>query len=93
MFMFKHMVVKTITITEDAYNVLKRMKKSNQSFSELIIEFSEEKKGHLINLFGILKDKSKDMDELQEKSINYRKDFDSDSLARIKKLKNQYDNS
>ena len=66
MFMFKHMVVKTITITEEAYNVLKCLKKTDQSFSEIIIEVGEVKRGNIGKFFGILKNRSKELSDMQE---------------------------
>lgn len=47
------MVVKTITVTEEAYKALKRMKGNEESFSETILKFSKDK-GSMMKYFGIL---------------------------------------
>jgi predicted CopG family antitoxin len=86
------MAVKTITITEEAYNVLKCLKKSDQSFSEIIIEVGDEKKGNINKFFGILKHKSKELGGMQEMVQQYRRDFNKDAKTRLEKLRKQYDN-
>lgn len=97
MFMFKHkhtMVVKTITVTEEAYNALRRMKKEDQSFSEIIIEVSKEKSNSLDKFFGILKDSSAELDLMRKKVEEGRKRADKDTREKIKKLRKQlYGNS
>ncbi len=46
-------MVKTITIKEDAYNVLKSMKRKEESFSDVILKFKN--KGEILEgLFGVL---------------------------------------
>ena len=62
------MVTKNIAITEEAYNALKRLKKENQSFSQIVIEVTNEKKGsQLDKFFGILNKSRKETDEMQKK--------------------------
>jgi predicted CopG family antitoxin len=86
------MAVKTITITEEAYNALKCLKKSDQSFSEIIIEVAEEKKGDISRFFGILKG-SKAMDDLRKNLKRYRMQADLDARKREEKIRNKlYDN-
>ncbi len=48
------MVIKSLTITEDAYNVLKRNKRGDESFSEVILRVGK-KAPDLDKYFGILK--------------------------------------
>jgi len=44
MFMFKHnMAIKTITVTEDAYESIKALKRPDESFSKLFRRISKEK--------------------------------------------------
>jgi predicted CopG family antitoxin len=51
------MATKTLTITEDAYNLLANNKLENESFSKEITRlFSEKKKRPLSDFFGILSD-------------------------------------
>jgi len=87
------MVVKTITITETAYNALKRLKKADQSFSEIIIEVAEEKKGDISGFLGILKG-SKAMDDLRKNLKKYRMEADIQARQREEKIRKRlYDNS
>ncbi len=88
------MVVKTLTITEEAYRRLKALKNNNsQSFSQVIIEITNKSHTNVLDqFFGILKNKGESAEILQKKLKKYRKDFDKGS--RDKKLKRQlYDNS
>ena len=73
--MFKHninMVVKTITITEKAYNTLKMMKKGDESFSEVISRIDSEKKS-AADFLGLLKDSESSTEELQKNVVEIRK--------------------
>jgi len=58
------MSVKTITITEGAYNSLKALKKEHESFSEVIGRVT--KKKSLMDCFGVL---SKEEADRMEKAI------------------------
>jgi len=50
-------MVKVISLSNDAYDRLKRRKAENKSFSDVIVELTEKKeKRPLSELFGILKD-------------------------------------
>ncbi len=52
------MVTKTLTITEDAYLLLRQHKAKEESFSEEILRlFSQKRKKDLTVFFGILSDK------------------------------------
>ena len=50
------MAVKTITVTEEAYNTLKAMKTIDESFSDAILRIGKRKP--LMSFYGILKGKS-----------------------------------
>ena len=80
------MVVKTITITEEAYNALKRLKKEHESFSQGIIRIAEGRKADLSKYFGILKD-SKTLDNLRKNIKRDRKYADIDIQKRQEKLR------
>jgi len=77
------MVTKTLTITEDAYNALKRMKTADESFSEVITRITGERKGLPAELFGIAKGsgiaeriakRRKDIEqEVAERNVRFRK--------------------
>lgn len=84
------MATKTISITEDAYKILERNKKENESFSKVIVR-EMGKKGNVKKLrefFGIL---SKEAGDALEKSI-----FESRKLhremhkKRIARLKTEF---
>src|SRR3989344_61988 len=50
-----NMVTKTITVTEEAYQTIKSMKKENESFSQLFIRIKKKELVILAELFSILK--------------------------------------
>lgn len=58
------MVVKTITVTKNAYEALKSVKTGNESFSEAILRISRKKP--LSNFYGIL---SKESGERLENAV------------------------
>ncbi len=64
--------MKTITITEDAYEVVKGMKKEGESFSELFKRIGE-KKLKVSDLPGILNYSEKDMEDLRKRVDDVRK--------------------
>jgi len=81
--MFKHkqnMAVKTITITEDAYESVKRMKRENESFSELFLRLSKEKRSTGYSIVGLLR--GEDTEKLLEKSREIRKRADKEMEGR-----------
>lgn len=59
------MATKTISIREDVYNILRSLKRDNESFSEVIWKLTKKRKPNLRNYFGILKD-SKGILEIKE---------------------------
>ncbi|MEM2122687.1 MAG: antitoxin VapB family protein [Candidatus Bathyarchaeia archaeon] len=50
-------MVKTITIRDDVYEELARLKEDGESFSEVITRVLKGKKMNLMNFYGIFKDK------------------------------------
>ncbi len=62
--MFKHkhsMTIKTITITEDAYNKIKSLKHNDESFSDLFRRLAENRSSAGKEFFGIFKASSEEM--------------------------------
>ena len=71
-------MVKTITVTEEAYNMLKRLKEKEESFSKEIIRITQNK-SNLNKFFGILDEGS--YEDLKNKTKEARKAL-SESLKR-----------
>ena len=77
------MVIKSLTITSEAYDALKSLKHGNESFSEVIIKMSKEKIGLSAKYFGSFKLKKEDVilwknkiiknRSIIEKEFNYKK--------------------
>ena len=50
-------MVKVISLSEEAYEKLKRRKTDDKSFSDIVIELADKKaKRSIMDLFGVLKD-------------------------------------
>jgi len=78
------MVIKSLTITEDAYNRLKAMKMGNESFSEAIVRISNNKVGAAAKFFGAFKGTDTEgfkrrikerRDEIEREVVQRRKRF------------------
>lgn len=79
------MAVKTITVTEDAYNTLKAMKKDEESFSDAILRIG--KRRPLSDFFGVL---GKESGERFEKAImDARKRRNASHQKRIKRIREE----
>ena len=76
------MAVKTITIKEDAYNVLNSMKKADESFSDVILRIGAEKKTTAKDLFGKLKMSDAEFKKLKEHVKKMREEMNSEMEAR-----------
>ena len=76
------MVIKSLTITEEAYDSLKRLKYGDESFSEVIIRMSNGKVAPLEKYLGILKDDK----ELESRIKTRRKLIDFETKERIKRF-------
>jgi len=80
------MVIKSLTITEDAYEALKSMKYGDESFSDVILRLSKEKVGAAAKFFGMWKDKPEFADELARNIKEHRARFDKESAERQKRF-------
>jgi len=70
--------MKTITIRDDTYEKLARLKRNGESFSDVIERLIEQKDFDISRYFGILKDS-----EVLEKILEYSKDFRKNARLRI----------
>lgn len=66
-----YMGTKTISIREDVYNLLKSLKKEDESFSDVIGKLAKKRKSDLSEYFGALKD-SKVLNEIEEDTRKIR---------------------
>jgi predicted CopG family antitoxin len=76
------MAVKTITIKEDAYNVLAGMKKADESFSDVILRIGVEKTFTAKDLFGKLKMSDAEFKKLKEHVRKMREEMNKEMEER-----------
>ncbi len=76
------MTTKTITVTEDAYESLKGLKKEGESFSDVMLRIGK-KKCTAGDFFGLL---TGDVTEARENLKKWREDFSKDAEKRHKLL-------
>ena len=91
--MFKHMAVKTITIKEDAYNVLSSMKRPDESFSELILRIGSEKPVTAKDLFGKSRLPKKELEALRKNAREARERFNKGMRGRRNVLARHFRNN
>lgn len=84
--MFKHMV-KTITIMDDAYELLKGMKEESESFSDVIRKCALNKTVNLKKWVGILGTEEKRLKEFKATITKLRQEASQDIIIRNKKIK------
>ncbi len=82
------MVVKTITVTESAYEALKSLKSINESFSETILRVA--KRRPLSDFFGILSKESGDA--LEKNILEMRKRSLKSHKERMKMIAEEFSN-
>ena len=79
------MTIKSLTITEDAYDVLNRLKLTNESFSDVIVRIGKGNSSLLNKYFGILKEK--DADEWIKEIKKQRAKVSQEFVLKQKKLR------
>jgi len=87
--MFKHkhiMVVKTLTITEETYNKMKRLKRENESFSDLFNRLADEKLNIASRFRGLIKMSEKEVDEWRKSLAGNKKLISELEQKKEKKL-------
>lgn len=85
------MVVKTITITEEAYEKVKGLKKEDESFSQLFIRIVNGQKINIRDFLGVMKLSEKEAkewkEELQENKERSKKLSEEKRLKLEKRMK------
>ena len=81
------MVIKSLTITEDAYQALKMLKHGDESFSEVILRMSQKKIGLAAKYFGVLSKNQPEALAFQQRIFQRRKEIEAEFSHRHKKLK------
>ena len=74
---YMHCMTKVISVADDAYGRLKKMKGEDDSFSDVVMELTKERrKKNLMKFAGVWKDKP-EMDKIFEEIFAQRKNFRS----------------
>lgn len=79
------MAVKTITVTEDAYEALKSLKGPNESFSKTIMRMAKRKP--LFSFYGVLSKESGD--SLERVIMERRKAHTKSHMERIERIRKE----
>ncbi|MBI4451416.1 antitoxin VapB family protein [Candidatus Woesearchaeota archaeon] len=79
------MTIKSLTITEDAYDALRRLKQGEESFSHAILRLSSSGKGLPVIYFGCLS--QEEGAALRREVDAHRKDIEEDAKRRIANVK------
>jgi len=81
------MAIKSLTITEDAYNALKAMKHGDESFSDTVIRITKNRALVVERMFGAWKMSEKEADEAVKRIKKRREEFTRDYHKRQERLK------
>ncbi len=81
------MTIKSLTITEDAYESLKRYKHGDESFSEVILRMTEKRIEHVKKYFGALKKSGPDAEEWIRAIKKRRQEVTREAEKKTKYLK------
>jgi predicted CopG family antitoxin len=82
------MTVKTITVTEDAYNAMKNMKKTYESFSDLFIRLGS-RPIKLRDIVGILKHTPEEAEEFRRRVLGARERLNKDLGRHIEDVRSR----
>ena len=81
------MTIKSLTITEGAYEALKTLKHGDESFSDVILRISKEKIGLAARYLGVLKLTDKETEEWKLNIKRWHEEFNKEASERIKKIR------
>ncbi len=81
------MTIKSLTITEEAYEALKRLKHGNESFSDVILRMSKEKIGLVAKYYGVLKSNDEEYKEFKNKIEKRKFEINKEFKDRSKIIK------
>lgn len=81
------MAIKSLTITEDAYETLKRLKYETESFSDVILRVGKTQTNIAERYFGILKRTEKEVADWEKEIKNSRKSVDKEFALKQKMLR------
>lgn len=81
------MVIKSLTITEDAYNALKTIKCGDESFSDVILRLSKQKIGTAAKFAGALNMSEKEAKAWKQQVHKRREQANTEILQRSKLIK------
>ena len=81
------MVIKSLTITEDAYDALKGMKYDNESFSDVILRIKKKQVILVEECFGVMKMSDKELKETLDNLKRIREETGRGFEERAEKLK------
>jgi predicted CopG family antitoxin len=89
------MTSKLISVREDIYLKLKKLKKPEESFSDLLERMLKTREKNPLKYFGIAKDLPKEiLDEFKESVLKAKKEYAENQAKRFKELwGNENDNS
>ena len=79
------MGTKTITVMDDAYDILSRNKMKDESFSDVIRRIGS-KKGNLSKFIGILNVSNKEAENMKKEILELRKKDTEEFLEKVKNL-------
>ena len=79
------MVIKSLTITEEAYNVLKSIKHGDESFSKAIIRIGKRVPVNIEKYIGIIKRSDDEVKEWKSEIKSRRKEIDFEFKEKGKK--------
>ncbi|MBS3175614.1 hypothetical protein J4457_00050 [Candidatus Woesearchaeota archaeon] len=82
------MSIKTITVTEEAYEVIKGMKQEEESFSELFKRIGKQP-ARIKDIFGAMKQESKEAEALKKRIKSMKEESRKDMGERMNEIRSR----